>query len=254
MKNCWICGNTATTGEHKIKKSDLERVHGSGRSFTSAGLSYLKSDQRIVPLQGPDSKHVKFEGVLCGPCNNAKSQPFDRAYDQFAKFVDSQANTLLQRRQIDFAAIYGTAWREQQANLFKYFVKAFGCRIADAGSPVPRGLVDVFSDQYTRKSFAICFAVDENEIDRPAAFSNRLGIGNLIHSIGVDAEAKFTSSGRYRWLLISYWYNWGPYGPMGEPWHRDQQFVCLGSYRKEESGVQVRRDDGSFFDWLGVDP
>jgi hypothetical protein len=253
MRKCWICGNPATTGEHKIKRSDLQRVHGTGKDFRTANLSYLKSDSLIVPLQGPNSKHVKYQKNLCSPCNNAKSQPFDRAYDEFVEYVEANTDQLLMRRQIDFSAIYSTNWRESQINLFNYFVKSFGCRIYDAGKSVPTDLVNLFKDQYPDKSFAVCFAVDEAEIIKPRNLQTKLGIGNIVFADGADAEIRFAAAGRYRWLLISYWYNWGPYGPMGEPWHREQQFVCLGSYTEAESKTIIRRQNGTFVNWSGIE-
>lgn len=253
MKQCWICGANATTGEHKIKRSDLARVYGTGSAFKSARLNYLKSDQTIVPLQGPNSRNVKYLSVLCSVCNNARSQPFDRAYDQFVSFIEQDADSLLRRRQLNFASLYGEAWREKQAVLFKYFVKAFGCRISDAGQTVPNDLRNIFTDKYPKLPFAICFAVDENEVAKPSSSQTRLGIGNIVTSTGQEAAVRFAASSRYRWLLVSYWYNWGPFGAVGEPWHRDQQFICLGSYKADESKVQIHRDDGSCIDWPGFE-
>lgn len=253
MNRCWICDNPASTGEHKIKRSDLERIHGSGTAFKSAGLTYLKSDRRVVPLQGPNSKLVKYKHVLCGPCNNARTQPFDQSYDRFIGFVESQKTALFSRRQLDFASIYGSSWRKQQAFLFKYFVKAFGCRIADSGQPVPNELRNIITDQAPAQSFAICFAVDEDEVEKPDESRSRLGIGHLVHSAGEGAAVRFATSSRYRWLLISYWYNWGPYGPVGEPWCTDQQFLCLGSYRKDEGQMKIPCEDGSLVDWPGFE-
>ncbi len=253
MNRCWICGAPATTGEHKIKRSDLQRVHGRGAQFQSARLNYLRSDGSVVPLQGPNSDHVKYRDVLCGPCNSAWTQPFDRAYDEFVAFVEGNSVQLLSRRQLDFEAIYEEDWRQKQADLFKYFVKAFGCRIADSGQPVPSDLKGIFSDRYPDLPFAICFAVDEDEIIRPAASQTRLGIGHLVLNEGNRSTARFAAASRYRWLLVSYWYNWGPYGPVGEPWHRDQQFVCIGSYTKAEAAVQIRRENGTLVEWPGVE-
>lgn len=248
-----MCGDPATTGEHKVKRTDLERVHGRADAFRSANLNYLRSDASVVPLQGPNSKHVKYHRVLCGPCNSTRSQPFDHAYDTFAQYVEDRSDVLLSRRQIDFASVYGNGWREGQVNLFKYFVKALGCRIADAGKSVPNDLINFFKDRYPEKPLAICFSVHEDEIVKPKHQQTRLGIGHLVHSEGSGAEIRFASAGRYRWLLISYWYNWGPYGPMGEPWHRDQQFLCLGSYTAAESKVDIRREDGTFTHWSGIE-
>ncbi len=191
MRDCWMCGDPATTGEHKVKRTDLERVHGRADAFRSANLNYLRSDASVVPLQGPNSKHVKYHRVLCGPCNSTRSQPFDHAYDTFAQYVEDRSDVLLSRRQIDFASVYGNGWREGQVNLFKYFVKALGCRIADAGKSVPNDLINFFKDRYPEKPLAICFSVrrrrncqtqastDETGYRSPCAL-RRIGRGDTI--------------------------------------------------------------------------
>lgn len=254
MRSCWICGCPATTREHKIQRTDLVRVHGRAKIFRSANLSYMRFDESIVPLQGSKSNYVKYQNVLCGNCNNARSQPYDFAYDQFVQYIDNASESLLRRRQIDFESIYGEEWRESQINLFKYFVKTFGCRIADSDKSVPEDLRNFLNDVYPNYPLAICFAVDEKEILKSEEEQTTLAICNLVHSTGKSAQNRYASAARYRWLLISYWYNWGPYGPMGEPWHRDQQFLCFGSYTDQEANkVHIRNEDGTLIEWCGIE-
>jgi hypothetical protein len=253
MPQCWICEASATSREHKIKRTDLERVHGRGHEFSSAKLSYLKSDGEVVRLQGAKANCVKYDPGLCNECNNLRSQPYDRTYDRFAKYIDENTTTLVGRRQINFSDIYGDAWRVEQVSLFKYFVKAFGCRIADSGQSVPSGLREILFDQYPEFPVAICFAVDEDEMSKPICDQKRLAIGNLINCTGEGSHVRFSTSSRYRWLLITYWYNWGPYGPVGEPWSTQQQFICCGSYRASEANVSIARMDGSLMNWPGIE-
>jgi hypothetical protein len=61
---CWICGEPATTSEHKIKSSDLKLM--------SQGISFKKGDRLIKTLnngkqsviQGLDSKEVKYKKIF----------------------------------------------------------------------------------------------------------------------------------------------------------------------------------------------
>lgn len=253
MDQCWICGSPANTGEHKIKKSDLQRVHGRGSIFAKAKLAYLKSDESVVPLQGPDSVHVKYKKVLCAYCNSTFSQPFDRAYERFISYVDRNRDLLICRRQFDFEKVFGSSWRRDQFDLYRYFIKALGCRISDAGNPVPNDIVSVFKDVEASSRVAVCFAVDEKELLKSKEEQNSLSIGHLICSDRHSDLVRYTSSNRYRWLLMSCWFNWGPYGPVGEPWYTDQQFICIGSYTKESSVVEISRADGSFTSWRGIE-
>jgi hypothetical protein len=36
---------------------------------------------------------------------------------------------------------------------------------------------------------------------------------------------------------------------VGEPWHKFQHFIRLGSYRTDESKVQIQQADGSYTDF-----
>jgi hypothetical protein len=80
--------------------------------------------------------------VLCGPCNNARSQPFDGAYDIFAGFIANNEDAILRTRQFRFSDVYGAGWRSARENLAKYYVKHIGCRLAQAGIKVERPVAD----------------------------------------------------------------------------------------------------------------
>jgi hypothetical protein len=84
---------------------------------------------------------VRYEDSLCSECNNARSQAFDRAYDQFANYVwDLQSRDA--RTTLDLRLVYGTgAWESGGLDLARYVVKHFGCRMNSERFPVPRSFV-----------------------------------------------------------------------------------------------------------------
>jgi hypothetical protein len=231
MNKCWICNEDTDSGEHKIKRTDLVRVFGEDEPFRSAGLRYLKHDGSKAVLQGPNSKHVKFKRVLCSKCNNETTQPFDRAYDAFIQYVEGDRESILQKRQIDFSRIYGDTWEESQLQLFRYFAKAFGCRIADAGKEVPTDIKTLLFAAPFQTALWVCLAIDEDELLRPEG-GQTLRIGNIITNIPNLTFAKYATAYWYKWLMITFWYGWGPYGPAGGRWCADSQFIHLGSYSK----------------------
>lgn len=251
MGNCWMCGAVATTGEHKVKRSDLLRVHGSVQEFRKAGLRFLRSDGEVLPLPGPNSKHLKFENVLCASCNNQVSQPFDRAYDRFAMFIESRANELLDSRHIDFSQIYGESWPTEQFELYKYFVKAFGCRLADAGVAVPDDLGLAVKSQRWGNPIGFCFSVDEREATLPEV-SKTLGLGMLTTTVGSIACSRLSSVLRYRWLLVSFWYGLVPHASAGQILCSAEPSLRLGSYDPEVSPFRVQRADGGWVAWPGA--
>jgi 5-methylcytosine-specific restriction endonuclease McrA len=81
MPNCWICGELADSAEHKIKKSDIVKINGTGSS--KKGEVLLQQGDSLLPLQGSNSKLVKYDKILCSSCNNGFTQPFDKAHECF---------------------------------------------------------------------------------------------------------------------------------------------------------------------------
>jgi 5-methylcytosine-specific restriction endonuclease McrA len=136
-RTCWICGNPADSREHKFKKTDLAH---SGKSWAPADQPYFVSENGWRRIPGPNSRLVKFEKVLCQPCNNARTQPFDRAYERFAEWVDRKDANLLNETLIDFTEIYGANFQDGVLNLLKYFAKHLGCRIASDNYSMPPNL------------------------------------------------------------------------------------------------------------------
>lgn len=81
---------------------------------------------------------VKFLKSLCDTCNNARSQPFDKAYDIYSRYVSRTWLRIMPG--IDFREVFGTAWDEPTLDLARYYGKHFGCRMVRAGVPVPESL------------------------------------------------------------------------------------------------------------------
>lgn len=134
---CWWCGAVETTREHKFKASDLRRV------ATTDGVRDLSalhkwSDFHNGPLRTlKRGDEVQWGLNMCAPCNNARSQPFDMAYDRFVSFLRSNAGALWRRDSLDWAEVYGPDWATGSARLARYFVKQFACMMATQHLPVP---------------------------------------------------------------------------------------------------------------------
>ena len=143
---CWWCGAAADSGEHRFKKSDIVREHGPGGYRGDATLSRVTAGG-TVDAQGPKSDVFKFNRSLCQACNNARSQPFDRAYDSFIEHLWANEQQVLRDRTLDLATVWPSDWRQHGQDVLRYFVKHACCRIAEistAASPtaIPQELVD----------------------------------------------------------------------------------------------------------------
>ncbi len=254
MSNCWICGQIADSCEHKIKRSDLVRIFGKPLEISKQGLKYKKHTGDFVDFQGPNSKHVKYEAVICKKCNNETTQNCDYAYDEFVLYAEWNKAEILKRRQICFSDVYGENWVAKQLELFRYFTKSFGCRIADAGRNVPEDFVDIMNSRNFKTQLYVCIAINEDSLADDVFGSLRASIGNIVINKGNVEHEKYAAANFYKWLVFSYWYGWEPFGPTGERWCADREFLCIGSYKKSEMPVSIPRNDGSKTQWYGFEP
>jgi hypothetical protein len=229
---CWICGKPATTGEHKIKKSLLVELHGKGPYRNETAMVHVR-EGTMRDLQGPDSSRIKYQNSLCADCNNHGSQEFDRAYDQFFKFILENEEQILKHRAIDFHDVYGESFEVGQRNLYKYFVKLFGCDLAYSKMPVPDDLITLLPQDYFRTRLRITFAVNQDKLLMPDAKARPIGIGDLLIFRENIIGEKFP---RFRWdtyfsfLHIFYWYGVEPDGPLGAKWTADSRYLYLGYF------------------------
>lgn len=250
-ESCWICGDRADSSEHKIKKTDLIRIHGSGSDFRASKVYYLNSHGNVVSLQGPDSSRVKYRKIICSKCNNEKTQKADRAYDKFLQYVSEHKAQVVQNKYILLQNIFGNSFFEDSRELFRYFTKAIGCRIADAGERVPDDLSSVMTDDFFQTALWMCVAVNEDELT--SARSNRLAIGNLVCIRSQANPDKFAFAYFCEWLVFTLWYGLPPLGPVGGRWAADSDALCLGSYTRAASTFDIPSSNGSVLRWPGFE-
>src|SRR5205807_8453472 len=100
---------------------------------------------------------ANFGKVLCGDCNSARTQPFDRAYEVFSEWVHDTNHHIMTLRHLDFSSIYGTDFEPAVLNLQKYFVKHLGCRLASDHYHIPAGLAPSLWTEHLQP-FEISFA------------------------------------------------------------------------------------------------
>src|SRR5262245_22852331 len=138
LRPCWWCGAPADSREHKFKKTDVARA---SKTWAIDDKPFYVGENVWKPIQGPNSKLVKFDKVLCEVCNTKRSQPFDRAYDAFVAWVRQRGVELMRDDVINFTEVYGAVHSDEVLNLLKYFAKHLGCRIASNDIVVPPAFV-----------------------------------------------------------------------------------------------------------------
>ncbi len=213
-QQCWWCGNPADSQEHRYKKADINRLLGRGPyKGQDALVRVVEEKERAV--QGPNSKELMFKANLCQKCNNERSQPFDRAYDEFIVHLEANSPSIIASKRIQFSAIFGAGWQTGRENIIRYYVKHIGCRLAEAGV-----LVDPRVGNYLDGSGPLCcvemhFEIREDIVALEAKLTADqlregavwIGSGMADHHQSTNTYSRFSSHVGYRWLRANYEYD-----------------------------------------------
>lgn len=229
---CWMCGSPADSAEHKFKKADLVRAHGKGSYKGDGALAHIVAGSQKL-IQGSNSSALKYSKSLCGNCNNAKSQPWDRAYDRLIDWVLGNEEDVLKKRFIDFGRVFGTNFEDDQRSLYKYYAKSFGCRLVDAGHAVPADVLQLFDMQHFETALRITFSVNEDVLLIPKesrdGFIGQSDLYIWLERTRLEQINGYQSNEHVSWFTAHFWYSVNPDGACGSTWVADNQFVYLGS-------------------------
>ena len=146
---------------------------------------------------------------------------------------------------LDFREIYGNEFEDGQRNLYKYFVKSFGCRLADNNYSIPEDLRILLSKKRFRTRLRITFSVNEVFLEHKL---NILSNGPLMtffpseesrptwiekwryKKYGRMRPLEYICSENFKWFCTWFWYNVPTDGSRGSTWGADSQYVYLGSH------------------------
>ncbi|MEY9607110.1 hypothetical protein ABIF74_011863 [Bradyrhizobium japonicum] len=141
---CWICKeNKADSGEHKTKRSDLLAVLGTPTQ--DAPFYFNDLNRRNQPVKSLDAKILKMPVRICASCNNARTQLHDRAWEHMSDRL--RCRRLAVGRWVRCNRVFGSSVKRQMLDVHLYFLKLFGCMLAEAkanGYDLPIDL-DAFS-------------------------------------------------------------------------------------------------------------
>ncbi|SEP51337.1 hypothetical protein SAMN02990966_07947 [Rhodospirillales bacterium URHD0017] len=132
---CWICGSTENlTGEHQVKVTDLKDLLG---EIAPGRTVYLHNAQRTNQrIKSWRADRLKSGGKICGVCNSTRTQAHDNAWTQLSRALRARV-PLMKAGQIFRAnTVFPHDTSKQMLGVHLYFVKLFGCHIADFGIPI----------------------------------------------------------------------------------------------------------------------
>jgi hypothetical protein len=128
---CWICGDPATTGEHKTKQSDLRAVLGTptpGNPFY-----YHDGAAKNRQVRSYRADFLKSPSRLCAPCNNRRTQPYDHAWERLSDWLRNRQPPLKVGDVIRADRIWAQSATKQMRHVQLYFAKLTGCHLVEAG-------------------------------------------------------------------------------------------------------------------------
>lgn len=212
---CWWCQvRPADSREHKFKRTDLVRVHGPGELRGPRTL-VVRSGERSTEHRSTKNKALKFSPSMCAYCNNTRSQPFDRAYDEFIEWVVANETAVLSERRIDLTAIFGSDQQGKAENILRFFVKHICCRLAetvdaDGDTLIPSDAALFLDGGRPPRTIATAMWIEPSWLR-----FDRLGAGDPgwisilgMEPVGVGPEMRVASRWNYGWLVLG-WDCWG---------------------------------------------
>lgn len=233
LNTCWMCGAVANSSEHRLKKADLVRAYGRGPYSGPHRPLHVRAG-KLTEIQGPNSRAVKYGALICETCNTTTTQPYDNAYDRLIEWLFHNEATLLGRRFINFADVFGPDFAPWQLNLYKYLAKSFGCRLVDAKQVVPDDIRGLFDKEQFQTALRITFSVNEDILAMPSSDRDGfIGKGDLMAMVERTDPSQingFYFSEHVSWFTTHYWYDLNPDGDLGSVWVADCQHVYLGSH------------------------
>jgi hypothetical protein len=126
---CWICNiNKADSGEHKTKRSDLLAVLG--KPTQEEPFYYHDLHKTNRPVGSLDAKILKSPVRICSYCNNTRTQPHDRAWEMMSDRLRSRR--LAVGQWVRCNRIFKDFTRREMLHVHLFFVKLFGCMLAEA--------------------------------------------------------------------------------------------------------------------------
>lgn len=214
---CWWCGNDANSREHRFKKTDLEREFGKG-SYIKGDVVKTKGNFDIkggLPIQSANSIYLKYSNNLCQKCNNTKSQPFDRAYDIFIKYLLENELIIFETHFVNLRKVYGDNWKLRYRELICYFIKNVSSRLADINIRIDDNIINFLNGLTNLNSLNIILQIRTDMVEfykfiykknEQYSYLNASGIyGNQSKSLGTYYSLKGII--QYNWFQIFYIYD-----------------------------------------------
>lgn len=225
---CWICGREGNTREHLIKASDLRSCFG--HVSQKNPIYFHTSNEKSIPIGSLKSKRITFDALICNPCNSALTQPYDRAWESLSSYLTTNWPKVVNSKRLNLAKVFPGSVHKSMLYVHLYFVKLFGCKIAESGAPIDiTGFSKALLNNKAHQDIFIAFGPRPGEVQHKNAHSSTL------HTIdiGVSACASWFYVIDQLAVNIIYVSGYGDPDLMKDTWHPDSlnnKVVKIKSY------------------------
>jgi hypothetical protein len=131
---CWICGGAGTTGEHRIKRSDLRSLFQTPTQ--TKPLYFHDGKVKNRPIGSLDAKILRSLCCICPKCNTTLTQPHDRAWQKMSNWLRATDYEIKPAAIVRANRIFPYDTAREMRNVHLYFVKQFGCQISEHVIPI----------------------------------------------------------------------------------------------------------------------
>ncbi len=215
MKKCWICGNEATTGEHRVKASDLRLIFG---HFSPKKPIFYHTDKRInQKISGIGSNRLQSFALICSQCNNERTQSYDFAWEKFSSFIRSRYPFICSGEKIYLQKIFPGSVARSMLRIHLFFVKLFGCIIVENNIAID---IKHFSESILSETahpnlfLAICPSIDRYRTNSVGYSDLRIVKkgGHVVYAVcfyildKICVRVVFSKPGQHRKGLIGTWH------------------------------------------------
>jgi hypothetical protein len=119
------------TREHRTKRSDLKAVFGEPTQLRPLFLQ--DADRKNLRIGSLNADILKTNAGLCGPCNNARTQPHDRSWQALSAALRARLPSIGAGGSLRGTTIFRYDTARHMLNVHLYFLKLFGCQLVDQG-------------------------------------------------------------------------------------------------------------------------
>lgn len=134
VMKCWICGAEGESAEHMIKASDIKSIFG--HISQKHPLFRRVNDAPREIVQGTRSEKLTFGSRLCSYCNNVRTQKHDKSWEALSKFLRERKPPIRAGAVVRLSPAFHDGVRTPMLRVHLYFLKLFGCLIADNAIPI----------------------------------------------------------------------------------------------------------------------